>query len=120
MFHFSHIYDEQDQRAWMSVSHCLRSRQLQTYNNCSATHIIFDIIISQPEKNIPINKNQFKNIWKKKKRIKIFEMATIFFTCLQCGEYLKANHQTITNEVLKKKLPAQEKRECNKGKKLLN
>lgn len=26
-------------------------------------------------------------------------MATIFFTCLQCGEHLKGNHQTIANEV---------------------
>lgn len=26
-------------------------------------------------------------------------MATIFFTCLQCGEYLRANHYTIAHEV---------------------
>lgn len=26
-------------------------------------------------------------------------MAKIFFTCLQCGEYLKADHQTVASEV---------------------
>lgn len=27
------------------------------------------------------------------------EMATIFFTCLQCGEYLKSNHYMVAKEV---------------------
>lgn len=26
-------------------------------------------------------------------------MATIFFTCLQCGEYLKSSHQFVAKEV---------------------
>lgn len=26
-------------------------------------------------------------------------MASIFFTCLQCGEYLKASHQSVASEV---------------------